>query len=355
MKTLSAPALVKLVLAIICFAFIFVILYYMFRGVGYAGRWNCKLAYSIAAPLGLFMDKNAAMQDVGLKTAIATGVAVAGLVAAYAIGKKFDITPLTKATSTILKNKYFQTAATTAIIGGIGLYALGNAVNTGLSHLQKPIVKNMCRMSNVEIDINKWDNSYLNKCIEDIKKEVKNANKISWINQYFGTNSDRSRRIRLCLAYQIARHIIYTFGETIGASVNMPFAHTHYAIVLKNSGPLSLTVADIIAVFDLIDIKENETFYEIFYQKSGANAEPTGEIYNLYNRYCNSKSRSFSVSKDNKYKESIKLIGIYYDSINNQEKEDYIIYNSTYNRQLYIILIKYTGLGEIVVISTRIS
>lgn len=351
MKNLSAPTLVKLLVAIISFTFIFIIFYYVLKSVGYAGRWNCKLSYAIAAPLGLFMDQNAAISNVGFTTATAAVTILAGTVSAYFVGKKFNIPTLMNAAKRVITNKYAKTALTGAIIGGIGLYALGNTVNAGLSNLQKPIIKNMCGTSVINIDMNKWDDSYLDKCIIDLKKEIKVQAKNNWVDQYFMNNSNKNEKIKLCLAYQISKYIIYSFGETIGTSVNMPFAHVHYVIILKSSIPLNLSVADIITVFDLIDIKENKTFYEIFYQKSEANAEPVGSIYYIYNKYCSAKSDSFSINRE---RGSIKLIGMYYDLDNEQEKEDYIIYDDEANENVYIILIKYTGLGEIVVISNKL-
>ncbi|MEM4772953.1 MAG: hypothetical protein QW648_03010 [Nanoarchaeales archaeon] len=352
MRTLSTPTLLRLVLSIISFAFIITILYYVFKSVGYSGRWNCKLAYAIAAPLGLFMDKNTAIKNAGLVTAVTAAAVLGATIAAYAIGKKYNYPSLMNTARNLLTNKYYQTAITGAITTGISLYALGNVVNSALSHLQKPIVKNMCKASTINIDINKWDDLYLDKCIYDIKKEIKNITKRGWVDQYFGVNARRDKKIKLCLAYQIAKYIIYSFGETIGLNVNMPFAHTHYVILLKSSEQLSLSVADIITIFDLIDVKENKTFYEVFYQKSEANAEPVGEIYNLYKTYCNVKSESFSVNKE---KGSIRLIGMYYDLDTDQGKEDYIIYDTVSDNNIYIIIIKYTGLGNIFVISNKLK
>lgn len=350
MKDLSSPTLVKIIFSVIAFIFIFLILYFVVKSIGYGGRWNCKLSYALAAPFGLFMDQNTAIQNSAMligATTVATITAVAG---AYFLGKKLNIAGIETIARKILTNKYFIEGISMAGIGAIATYAFGSFVNSGISNLQEPIIKNLCKTNVVTINSLDWSFSDVESCIKDLEKEIKNNSKRKFI---LNTYKSLDERKLLCLAYKISGFIVQTYGETIGTNVKMPFAHAHYVIIIKENKQIQLSLADILAVLDMMDVNQNKTFYELLYQDSEANANPVGTIYYKY-VISNLKSDTFSLSKD---KGNVKIISFYYDSTNNFEKEDFIIYDfvSDNTVKYYMIIIKYTGLGKIMTITTKIT
>lgn len=350
MKNLSAPTLIKLIFSIIAFVFIFLILYFVIKSAGYSGRWNCKLAYTLAAPFGLFIDQNTAIQNVALTTGITTAATVGALLGSYFIGRKYNIKGLETVTKKILTNKYFIRGVAITTTGSIATYALGTFINSAISNLQEPIVKNLCKTDIININFADWSFLDIDSCIEDFKKEIINVSKRNFVINTYKSSDEKKL---LCLTYKIAELITKTYGETIGTSVRTPFAHVHYAIIIKSNQQLQLSLADLLAVLDIMEINENKTFYEVIYQNSEANANPVG---NIYNKYMESGiySRGFSLNKD---KGNVKIISMYYDLTNNVEMEDFVIYDTSQDNVLryYIVTIKYTGLGEIVIVTTKIT
>jgi len=314
-RSISYGTILGILLAVIAFVIVIIVAKNIFSAANYAGRWECKFAYAIASPLGLFSQESAVVQDASKWGMVAIGLAV-GAVALAAVIKgwyakehfdprKYGYAWVNKITyenlakqefwntiKGVLTSQKFKTflkvgVPTAATLGGV--YALASVSNSVAESMQKPILDNLCKPK-VEgyVDTSDFDddNTILKMCIGDLKKEIFNVTKINFIDS---SDLDKDKKKVLCLLYPIAKLVIATYGETIGTSVRVGYGRLHYVLLVNYSLGREIYLSDLLAVLDLIGINQNKSYYDIIYSQGIAYAKGEGEIYNAYNTFRQQK------------------------------------------------------------------
>jgi len=308
-RSISYGTILGILLAIIVFVIVIVVAKNIFSAANYAGRWECKFAYAIASPLGLFSQESAVVQDAAKWGMIAIGAAVTAIVIAgtvkYLYSKyttegflhiKVVGEPLTNfkegvkkigkdlgsAIKNVLVNQKFKTflkyAGEAAVALG-GVYALASVSNSVAESMQKPILDHLCKpKAEGYIDTSDFDdNTILKMCMNDLKREVLNATKRDFVNSL-----DNDKKKVLCLLYPIAKLVIATYGETIGTSVRVGYGRLHYVLLVNYSLGKEIYLSDLLAVLDLMGVNQNKSYYDIIYSQGVAYAKGEGEIYKIY-------------------------------------------------------------------------
>jgi len=313
-RSISYGTVLGILLTVIVFVIVIIIVKNIFSSANYAGRWECKFAYAIASPLGLFSQESAVVQNAGFWGMVATGAAVAAVIAAAAakgiytrysylkaaelaeeMGKEYEKyakvlrkgadEAIGKSIRDTISSQKFRTFLKGAIITGgtfAGIYALASASNSIAESMQKPILDTLCKPEVYGyVDTSDFnDTSILNSCINDLKKDVYNSTKLGFIDE-LNTNEERE----LCLLYVIAKLTIATYGETLGASARIGYGKLHYVLLVNYTLGEPIYLSDLLAVLDLMGINQNISYYDLIYSGGAARAVGEGEIYDAYNNY----------------------------------------------------------------------
>jgi len=304
-RSISYGTILGILLTVIVFVIVIIISKNIFSAANYAGRWECKFAYAVASPMGLFSQESAVVQNaatwgtvaiVGAAAIVVGAAAVKGIKTWYrekqfakgAVDYWKDIFEAEakakgwKAFKEVLANQKVKTFLKGATMTGgalAGTYALASVSNSIAENMQKPILDNLCKPK-VEgyVDTSDFDDSsVLKSCISDLKREVLNATKIGYIR---GLDNDKQKE--LCLLYPIAKLVIATYGETIGASVRVGYGRLHYVLLVNYTLGKTIYLSDLLAVLDLMGVDQNRSYYDLIYSQGVARAIGEGEFYANY-------------------------------------------------------------------------
>jgi len=375
-RSISYGTILGILLAIIVFVIVIVVAKNIFSAANYAGRWECKFAYAIASPLGLFSQESVVVQDAAKWGMIAIGAAVGIVVGSVAVRAAYRAglvagTPMFEGfkekikvfweifeyefsygIKNVLASQKFKTflkygGATAATLGGI--YALASVSNSIAENMQKPILDNLCKPKIEEyVDTSDFDDdTVLKMCINDLNKEVLNATKKEFIK-----NLDKDKKKVLCLLYPVAKLVIATYGETIGTSVRVGYGRLHYVLLVNYTLGKEIYLSDLLVVLDLMGVNQNKSYYDIIYSQGIAYAKGYGEIYNAYNDFRQQKGIGELKTSD----KGVTKIMTLYTFMDNDGKIKEVIGNETRHNNIlfrsngyYMVSFVYDGQGAILI------
>jgi len=354
-RSVSYGTILGIILTIIVFVIVIIVAKNIFSAANYAGRWECKFAYAIASPFGLFSQESAVVQDaakwgmaiIATATAVAVGVAVArSFKKITSEGSKLK--RVWMAFKDALSSQKLRTflkvaGATGATLAGI--YALASVSNSIAESMQRPILDYLCKPKlEGYVDTNDLD---LKKCIEDLEKEVLNATKRDFVNSL-----DDDKKKVLCLLYPIAKLVIATYGETIGTSVRVGYGRLHYVLLVNYSLEKTIYLSDLLTVLDLIGINENKSYYDLIYSEGIARAKGDGEIYLVYKGIRDLRIDKEAIAKIITLYTLIDENGKVVEKYGDNSDHDNILFKE---KGYYMVIFIYDGQGGIIIntIATR--
>jgi len=373
-RSISFGTILGIILAVIVFVIVIIVFKNIFSAANYAGRWECKFAYAIASPMGLFSQTSAVVGQAGEwgLAAVTTG-ALAVITAAarkelrnllaairhyegaaLELGERevkgflstyfADIKARIKATVT--NRKFLKHVGTGLGVSG-GLMGLSYLSNSIAENMQRPILESLCKPQVAGYiateDLN--DNNVLNDCMSEVKKNVIDDNKKEFIDK-LGGNEKKT----LCLLYHVGRLVINTYGETIGTGVRIGYGKLHYTLFVNYSMGKKIYLSDLLAVLDLMEARQDKSFYALIYG-TGTVAHANGEG-ELYKEYKNKIGGNVTIDSRGGLPKII-VSYIAYDpnsdritSIGNNPGDEDIIFKDNGN---YFINFIYDGQGSIII------
>ncbi|RDD52566.1 hypothetical protein BA065_00885 [Nanoarchaeota archaeon NZ13-N] len=374
-RSVSYGTILGILLAVIVFVFIIIVSRNIFYSANYAGRWECKFAYAISSPLGLFSQESAVVQQAGnwIVAGVILGTA-ATLVVGTLITKKYDVKGinyvrvesvsyssfwtyferytlkeafLTTVKKVFTNQKFLKGLAASAAASGL-LYGLASASNSIAENMQKPILEGLCKPKfEGYIDTNDLESStILEECIKNVKRDIYNISKIEFLNSL-----DSSNKKLACVLYEISKLVVNTYGETIGANVKVGYGRVHYVLFINYSLDKYIYLSDLIAMLDLLGIDSNKSYYDIIYEKSSAFAKGEGDFYRAYNNFISQKfNKKIYISDKGLPKIVVSCIKMGDNNVGTCGSDDTIILA---DKGLYGIYIFYDGQGSILINSIK--
>jgi len=325
-RSVSYGSILGILLTVIVFVIIIIVSRNIITAANYAGRWECKFAYAIASPLGLFSQEAVVAQEFVKSGAAALAIAFTLITTATAIyayyktekptitikvleeiGPKEFVYKLKEekvlisreiAKSTfmgVLNNQKYKGFLKYSLypVGVLaGIYDLASISNSIAETMQRPILENLCKpkvdgyIDTADLD----DEVNLKMCINDLKKEVFNNTKKEFIDDIinYAESGGYSREYyknmtkQLCLLYVVAKSVVATYGETIGTSVKTGYSRLHYVLLVNYSLGKEIYLSDLLVVLDLMGINQNKSYYDVIYGEGVAYAKGEGDIYKKY-------------------------------------------------------------------------
>ncbi|MEM4757685.1 MAG: hypothetical protein QW184_00860 [Nanopusillaceae archaeon] len=360
-------SILNIILSVIIFAIVLLIVINIYKSAAYGGRIECKIAYSLSAPFGMFANTGVIMEEAGKNILVGTAAALTIAITALTL-KNYRSVAGIKDTSSLdslivsvtntytvnqIKYKSLKTALVNSIktifsnqkavkslayagIFGSSLYGIGMASNQVAVNLQEPILNALCKSENylVITDFN----------IDTINSEIEKITYNSIKKEYF-ENLDNIDKSRFYVAYIIARKALDTYGESLGGSVKLGKMKTHYLIFINYTiDNKPIRISDIATVLDFMEIKQKNDFvsyYKLLFGESSVRDISYGEIYSSYCNYISTRTGScnVTVSSDG----SDKIIGSMLDLNTDNVYESLLIDKPG----IYLINIMYDGLGSI--------
>jgi len=370
-RAISFGTILGIILAVIVFVIVIIVFKNLFSAANYAGRWECKFAYAIASPIGLFSQTSAVVGQAGEWGLMAVAIGVAATIAAKNSKTLINMLKNYKSAvselgeeeakllleaygsevkaniKAIITNRKFLKYVGTGLGISAGLIGLSYLSNSIAENMQRPILDSLCKPQVAGYidteDLN--DNNVLNDCITELKKSVYDDNKKNFIDKLGG-----NEKKVLCLLYHVNKLVINTYGETIGASVRVGYGKLHYTLLVNYSMSKIIYLSDLLAVLDLMEAKQNTSFYTLIYG-AGTVAHANGEG-DLYKEYKNKVGGNVTIdSKGGLPKIIVSYIA--YDpnsdkitSIGSNPNDEDIIFKDNGN---YLINFIYDGQGSIII------
>ncbi len=362
-RAISYGTMLGILLAAVVFVIILIVIKEVLTAANYGGRWNCKFAYAIAAPLGLFSNDVAVIQQAGTwgfaGTAIAISIALAFVthrsikIAAGEEGKslfsriKDAITKnrekFMKNFRRVILNEKFLKATGYSTLASAALYGIGALSNSIAENLQRPILDGLCKPEAMGyLDTQYLDNT---KCMEEISKEVYDSNTFKFLK---GLDKDSSKEA--CVLYHIAKMVINTYGETIGASVRTGYGKLHYVMIVRYTVNKPIYLSDLIAMLGILKAKKDLSFYDLIYGKGAvAYAKDEGAFYQEAEK---SKVINIQISSEGEPKILTALIDATGNEVNIIGDEHTVIFNG---KGLYNVEVFYDGQGSIIISAVKVE
>jgi len=373
-RAISFGTILGIILTVIVFVIVIIVFKNVFSAANYAGRWECKFAYAIASPMGLFSQTSAVVGQAGEWGLMAVIAGIGSIIVAknrgaiynlikYEFTKRELISELGEKAAKLLKETYwdefkagikavvtnrkFLKYAGTGLGVSAGLMGLSYLSNSIAENMQRPILDNLCKPQVAGYidteDLN--DNNVLNDCISEVKKNVYDNSKIEFIDKLGGDN----KKV-LCLLYHVSRLVINTYGETIGTNVRIGYGKLHYTLLVNYSMGKTIYLSDLLSVLDLMEAKQNLSFYTLMYG-AGTVAHANGEG-DLYKEYKNKVGGNVTIDSRGGLPKII-VSYIAYDpnsdkitSIGSNPNDEDIIFKDKGN---YLINFIYDGQGSIII------
>lgn len=355
-----------------------IILFYIFYNllplIKSGGRFECKLAYTFVAPLGIITSTTAVVETSikWLPTILVAADTFVNLASAL-VESKLESERLQRKYEESVDPPYFRaifsynlknTYSKNKIYLYLGVIKeplkvdyLSIKLTETIANLQRGVLKALCPTL-VEEYVIPLNGISINKCKEEFYKEVLDKDKKEILDLFFSNKGERVTNISnitniACLMYILANYVRRTYLESLKTSVKLGEGIAHYVFFVNYTSNQKIYLADLLVFLDLIEFRKNGKIISFYDEIYGENRQYCQEllnakIYSYYYLYLLRKGILRPLCSP--ISDVNKIIAFYVDLNNIDEPKNEIIFDSP---GIYRITIGYDGQGSILVISVK--
>ncbi|MEM1804808.1 MAG: hypothetical protein QXI77_02305 [Nanopusillaceae archaeon] len=350
---------------------LFYIFYNLLPTIESGGRFECKLAYTLVAPLGIITSITAVVETSirWLPIILVSADAFVTLVGAYHEAKAeadqlqygYERCVDWPTSREIFSNKLKETYIRNKVYLYLGVIKetlkadyLNIKLTETIANLQRGVLKALCPtlvekyvISLNEINIAKCRNTFYKEVLDEDKKEI--------LALFFSNRVNIADISNVtCLMYILASYVRKTYLESLKTSVKLGEGIAHYVFFVNYTSNQKIYLADLLVFLDLIEFKKNGKIISFYDEIYGENKQYCQEFLNakIYLEYNLQYFLRKGIERPVCYPIGgvNKIIAFYVDLNNIDELKNEIIFDSP---GIYRITIGYDGQGSILVISVK--